>query len=100
MKFGMDNCMSTKSKLHSRVCCGAAVVLKMENALLKFVHRVTGTAFALLLMTQRSVVDEKTTGRCTALRDAPDDTVMAVRVSRLLQRDIRDHSAFCKSHFK
>jgi len=40
-----------------------------------------GTAFALLLMAQRSVVYVKTAERCTALRDAPDDTAIAVRVS-------------------
>jgi hypothetical protein len=74
VEFGMDNCMSTKSKFHSLVCCRTAVVSKMENALLKFVHRVTGTAFALFLMTQRSAVNIKTAGRCTALRDAPGDS--------------------------
>jgi len=72
--------MLTKNKLHSRVCCGTAVVLKMENALL-ICAPGHGDSFCPLLMTQRSVVNVKRAGRCTALRDAPDDTVMAVRVS-------------------
>ena len=76
----------------SRVRCGTAVVLKMKNALLESVYRVTETALALLLITE--VRGQRKDGRFTALNDAPVDTVMTVRVSKLLQRNIRDHWPF------